>query len=128
MQAVPENEVAYHTGSSQTDPASGKYYTDEARAMFGHYATETNSPNNCTIGIELCPINAAGDFSRRTIAAAVELVADILRRHGMNENRITTHKKIVGWKNCPKLWTEHPEKLAEFREMVKKKMEEKKNG
>jgi N-acetylmuramoyl-L-alanine amidase len=36
--AVPDNEVAYHCGSSQKDPASGRIYTDWARAKFGRFA------------------------------------------------------------------------------------------
>ena len=49
--AVPEDEVAYHCGSSDKDPASGKVYTDEARRRFGKYASENSSPNLCTIEI-----------------------------------------------------------------------------
>ena len=53
--AIPEDEVAYHCGTDKLDPASGKLYTDYARAVFGRYATQHNSPNNCTLSIELCP-------------------------------------------------------------------------
>ena len=106
--AVPEYEVAYHTGSSQRDPASGEIYTDDARRRFGHYASPNNSPNNCTIGVELCPIDAAGNFSDATIRAAVELCADILTRYNLPVTALTTHHNVVGWKDCPKLWTEKP--------------------
>lgn len=120
--AVPENEVAYHCGSSQPDPKSGKVYTDEARRRFGKYASENNSPNNCTIGIELCPTDNAGTFTRETIDAAVELCATICTRYGLTAAAITTHHDVVGWKNCPKLWTEKPEYLTAFKLEVLRKL------
>ena len=120
--AIPENEVAYHCGSSEKDPASGKVYTDEARARFGYYASTSNSPNNCTIGIELCPKDADGNFSRATIETAIELCADICKRYGLTAQAITTHHNIVGWKDCPKLWTEKPQLLEAFRQSVADKI------
>lgn len=120
--AVPENEVAYHCGSSDKDPASGKVYTDEARARFGYYASESNSPNNCTIGVELCPKDATGNFTNATINAAVDLCADICRRYELPVQAITTHHNIVGWKDCPKLWTEKPQLLIAFRFTVDDKI------
>lgn len=120
--AVPENEVAYHCGSSERDPKSGKVYTDEARRRFGKYASETNSPNNCTIGVELCPIDAAGNFTDATINTAIELCADICKRYGLTAAAITTHHDVVGWKNCPKLWTEKPQLLDAFRFSVADKI------
>lgn len=121
--AVPEDEVAYHCGSSQNDPASGRVYTDEARRRFGEYAGENNSPNNCTIGVELCPIDDAGTFTTATINAAAELCADICRRYGLSAEAITTHHDVVGWKNCPKLWTEKPQLLQAFKMTVADKLE-----
>ena len=120
--AVPENEIAYHTGSSAKDPASGKVYTDEARARFGKYASENNSPNNCTIGIELCPTDAAGNFTDATINTAIELCADICRRYGLTAQAITTHHNIVGWIDCPRLWTNKPQLLDAFRASVADKI------
>ena len=113
--AVPENEVAYHCGSAQPDPASGKIYTDEARKRYGRYASEKSSPNNCTIAIELCPTEDNGVFSTATIDSAVELCADICRRYRLTEQDITTHKNVVGWKDCPKLWAKNPVLLDAFR-------------
>ena len=121
--AVPENEVAYHCGSSTKDPESGKVYTDEARARFGRYASEYSSPNNCTVGIELCPIDTDGNFTSATLNSAVELCADICKRYELDAQAITTHHNIVGWKNCPKLWTEKPQLLETFKVAVTNKMQ-----
>ena len=120
--AVPEYEIAYHTGSSKRDPASNKFYTDEARQRFGRYASEVNSPNNCTLGVELCPLDAAGNFSDATINSAAELCADILKRYGLGVEALTTHHNVVGWKDCPKLWTEKPQLFEAFIYTVADKM------
>lgn len=121
IQCIPENEVAWHCGSSQKDPASGKIYTDYARKKYGHYAVhwQTTSPNYCTIGIELCPTDWNGNFTEKTIEAAVELCADLCKRHKLTADDITTHHNIVGWKDCPRLWTNKPELLDAFRASVK---------
>lgn len=121
--AIPENEIAYHCGTNAIDPESGKVYTDEARRRFGRYATNKSSPNYCTIGVELCPIDAAGNFTDETINAAVELCADICSRYNLTAQDITTHHNIVGWKDCPKLWTEKQYLLNAFRVSVTDKMQ-----
>ena len=118
IRCIPENEVAYHCGSSVTDPVSGLIYTDYARRKFGAFAKDykTLSPNLVTIGIELCPKNFInGDFTDETIQSAAELCADILARNNMTENDITTHHNVVGWKCCPKLWTNNPALFAAFK-------------
>ena len=112
--AVPEYEIAYHCGSSKPDPQSGKVYTDEARRRFGRYASENNSPNNCTLGVELCPVDSAGNFSDATINSAIELCADICKRYGLDAADLITHNGVVGWKDCPKLWTEKPALFQAF--------------
>lgn len=120
--AVPENEVAYHCGTSQPDPASGKVYTWQARQKFGSYATEKSSPNYCTIGIELCNVDDAGNFTDATIKSAVELCADICARYKLQTKDILTHHEVVGWKDCPRLWTEKPLLFAAFKADVDDKI------
>ena len=119
IQCIPEDEVAYHVGTSLVDPQSKKVYTDEARARFGAFCNHPNdSPNNCTIGIELCPIDNKGNFNPETIKSAVELCADICKRKYLSARDITTHHDVVGWKDCPRLWTNNPDMLDSFRVAV----------
>jgi N-acetylmuramoyl-L-alanine amidase len=118
--AVPDKEVAYHCGSSQPDPRSGRIYTDWARAKFGSYAErpDINSPNNCTIGIEMCVIDNDGNFTAETLAAAMELTAKLLKENRLTADGIGTHHLVVGWKDCPRLWFNRPELFEEFKRGV----------
>jgi N-acetylmuramoyl-L-alanine amidase len=122
--AVPDKEVAYHCGSSQKDPASGRIYTDWAREKLGPYAErpDINSPNNCTIGIELCIINSEGNFTPETLEAARELAAKLLKENHLTVDELGTHRLVVGWKDCPRLWTKHPDRFDAFKQAVKEKM------
>lgn len=118
LAVVPESEVAYHCGTMRTDPESKKIYTDYARSKFGAYASEYSSPNNCTIGIELCTTDIDGHFTTSTITAAVELCADLCKRYRLKVTDITTHHSIVGWKDCPRLWTNEPNLFEAFKSSV----------
>lgn len=120
IQCIPIEEIAYHCGSSQKDPASNKFYTDYARKKFKHYAEswQTNSPNYCTVGIELCPTDYEGHFTDATVNSAVALCASLCTHFNLKADDITTHHAIVGWKDCPRLWVRHPELLDAFRTSV----------
>lgn len=111
LQCIPDTETAYHCGSET--------YTDDARSRFGKYCSSNSSPNNCTIGVELCPTDDAGHFTTATITAAVELCAEICSRYQLQADAITTHHDVVGWKSCPKLWTEKPQLFTAFVESVR---------
>jgi len=67
--------------------------------------------------------NDPGDFSEATLQAAAELVADILRRNQKTVDIVTTHHEIVGWKDCPRLWTNKPALFEEFKNRIRKLME-----
>jgi N-acetylmuramoyl-L-alanine amidase len=118
---VPDNEAVYHCGSSRPDPVSGRVYTGWARAKFGPYAErpDINSPNNCTIGIELCVIDGDGNFTPATLTAARELAAKLLKDNRLTLEEAGTHNMMVGWKDCPRLWTKRPELFEEFKEGVR---------
>jgi N-acetylmuramoyl-L-alanine amidase len=121
--AVPDNEVAYHCGSEKVDPASGRIYTDWARAKFRHYVFDPtkNSPNNCTIGIELC-IDGQENFTPETLTSAVELTAKLVQDNNLTTDDIGHHNKVVGWKDCPLPWVKNPALFEEFIERVRNKM------
>jgi len=132
LRTLPENEVGYHIGSSTIDPKSGRIYTDKARILLGPQAFtgRTSSgffitPNYYSIGIEMSHLNNdPGDFSEPTLQAASELCADILKRYKKPVDIITTHHEMVGWKDCPRLWTNRPELFEKFKEQIKRKLEE----
>jgi N-acetylmuramoyl-L-alanine amidase len=95
-------------------------YTDWARSVFGSYAEdpEKNSPNNVTIGIELCVTDNAGNFNPETLKSAAELTARLCKTHKIPLERVGTHHMVVGWKDCPRLWTVYPDKFKEFMKNV----------
>jgi N-acetylmuramoyl-L-alanine amidase len=114
-QAVPDNEVAFHCGSNE--------YTDWAKQKFKHFVSDPtkNSPNNCTVGIELC-IDKQGKFTPETLAAAVDLVAKILTENNLSTENIGHHNLVVGWKDCPLPWVNNNELFEEFKDRVREKL------
>lgn len=120
VQCIPTDEVAYHCGSAEKDPKSGKVYTDFARERLGEYASDWKrlSPNLVTLGVEMCPIDEEGDFTLKTTGAAIELAANLCRQFGLKADAVCSHQDIVGWKECPKLWAKEPERADIFRAAV----------
>jgi len=110
LECIPAGEAAWHVGS--------KTYTTYTRG----YLTSGN-PNYCTIGIELCHPREDGAFSYATLHSASELAGSLCKKYRLNPYRdITTHKAVVGWKDCPRYWCENPEELQCFQRMVDGKM------
>jgi N-acetylmuramoyl-L-alanine amidase len=124
--AVPDNEVAYHCGSQTVDKVSGRVYTDWARGKFGRFVSDpnNNSPNNCTVGIEMC-IDAQGNFTSETVNAAVELVAKMVKNYHLTIGDIGHHNLVVGWKDCPLPWVRNPELFDFFIDRVKQEIRDK---
>jgi N-acetylmuramoyl-L-alanine amidase len=121
--AVPDYEMAYHCGTDKPDPASGRIYTEWARQKFGNFANDPTkfSPNQCSIGIELC-IDRDGNFTPETLGAAVELTAKLLEQNKLSADDIGLHKLVVGWKDCPLPWVKNPALFDDFKEKVKTRM------
>ena len=105
IQAIPEEEVAYHAGPSD------RTREDTRRSLGG-------LPNWRTIGIELCHPDWTGEFSWRTVESAISLTADIAHRKGVDVMRnVLRHYDCTG-KHCPKWYVEHPDAWRDFREDV----------
>jgi len=123
IRAVPDNEVAFHCGTSRVDPATGRIYTDWARQKFGRFVSDPkkNSPNNCAIGIELC-IDSKGTFTKETQRSAILLVAKLVQENKLTTEDIGHHKQVVGWKDCPLPWIVFPEQFDNFKDRVRDKM------
>jgi N-acetylmuramoyl-L-alanine amidase len=124
LQCIPLNERAYHCGTSKKDPVSKKVYTDKGRELFGKYCSFPNlSPNQVTIGIEICHTDNDGNYNNKTILSAIDLVSYLCGFFQLSTNRITTHNEIVGWKECPKLWTNKPYLFEAFKNDVKVRLQ-----
>jgi N-acetylmuramoyl-L-alanine amidase len=123
IRAVPDNEIAYHCGTDKKDPTSDRVYTDWARKKLRHFVDDPtkNSPNYCTIGIEMC-IDRNGNFTHETINAAVELAAKLLQENKLNTEDIGHHNLVVGWKDCPQPWVKNPALFEKFIDQIKNKM------
>jgi N-acetylmuramoyl-L-alanine amidase len=121
--AMPDNEVAWHCGSSSLDPASKRIYTDWARRKLGHFVSDPtkSSPNFCTIGIELC-IDRQGNFTPETLNAAVDMVAKLLTENKLTSDDIGHHNLVVGWKDCPLPWVKEPELFEKFKDRVREQL------
>lgn len=109
IQAIPEAEMAYHCGSET--------YTQFALERFSDY------PNNCTLAIEMCHPDWDGQFTKETMRSVIELCTKLCRKYGLDPiHDITTHHAVVGWKACPKWFTEHPDDLCLLKALVRDKV------
>ena len=79
IRCIPEDEVAFHSGSY--------------------------SMNRKSIGIETCHPDWEGKFVENTYNSLVELCADICRREGLSINDIIRHYDVTG-KECPRYYVE----------------------
>ena len=114
IRCIPDDEVAYHVGSSQIDPKSGHVYTDICRKQL-----TSGNPNSCTVGIEHCHIDGYGKMTDETNNASIQLVAWLCLQYGLNPLvDILTHQQVVGWKNCPRWFVDHPTEFDEYRALV----------
>jgi len=77
MQCLPLNEIGWHSGDSR---------------------------NNDSIGVEVIPMNAAGEFSQKTIDTLKELVMHIKKQTG-RDLKIERHYDGMQKKDCPRYYT-----------------------
>lgn len=95
IRCIPEDEVAFHSGSY--------------------------SMNRKSIGIENCHPDWNGQFNSNTYNSLVELCADICKRYGLSANNIIRHHDVTG-KNCPKYYVENSTAWEQFKNDVANKM------
>jgi N-acetylmuramoyl-L-alanine amidase len=125
LRLIRDEEKAFHCGTLQADPKTNQAYTPWARELFGRFAADpqNTSPNNCTIGVEMCHTDDDGNMTEETIESAINLGVDLCQAHSLAPLRqIGTHHLVVGWKDCPRLWTRNPELLDAFRTEVNRRM------
>lgn len=106
VQNLPWDEMGYHCGSP--------IYTQEGLSLFGTY------PNNSTVGIEMC-VEADGSIHEDTFNNAADLVVYLIKYEGF-PNILSTHKRVVGWKNCPLPWVVNPVEFDRFVATVNEKL------
>ena len=83
IRCIPEDEVAFHSGSY--------------------------SMNRKSIGIEDCHPDWEGKFNENTYNSLVELCADICNRYGLTVDNIIRHYDVTG-KDCPRYYVKHKKK------------------
>jgi N-acetylmuramoyl-L-alanine amidase len=117
IQCLLEDEMAYHVGAVRYSPL--------ALQRLSAY------PNNCTLGIELChPAELdkdgnkikdsglwRGEFLPQTLAAAAELITELLERYSLGKDTIYRHYDITG-KDCPRYFVKNQDKWSNFLESL----------
>lgn len=112
LRTVPEDEKAYAVAVENTATP----YAPWARAHLGKWAADpaATSPNWVVISIEMCHLDWDGHFSDATLGAVLDLCVDVFTRNRLGSEWLTTHNLITR-KDCPRLWTLHPELFEAFR-------------
>lgn len=105
IEIIPSDEVAYHVGAKQAQ------YTQLAKS-FGD-----RSPNNYTIGIEMCHNDESGKISVKTLANTIILIQVLKNKFGLTSENVFRHFDITG-KNCPKYFVENPIEWNNFKGMI----------
>lgn len=91
IRCIPDDEVGYHVGSKNG-------YKNLVYSKIG--VPQNGSPNNYTIGIEMC-VNSDGDFAK-TRQNTIELTNYLLKTHNLTTDNVFRHFDITG-KDCPKM-------------------------
>ena len=119
---IPDEEVSHDCGSAgKIDPVSGKLYTDLARKIFGKYTLDPWTPSYTTISIELCHLDWNGKFTDATLQSLIELTVSLFNKYDSlidPMTQILRHHDVVGWKDCPKWFVDHPEDFEEKKRQV----------
>jgi N-acetylmuramoyl-L-alanine amidase CwlA len=68
----------------------------------------------------MCVTDNEGNFTPKTLLAATELTAHLCKTYQIPIGRVGTHNRVVGGKDCPRLWTRSPRKFEDFKKKVSK--------
>ena len=91
IRCIPEDEVAFHSGSY--------------------------SMNRKSIGIEDCHPDWEGKFNENTYNSLVELCADICNRYGLTVDNIIRHYDVTG-KECPRYYVRNEKEWIKLKNDV----------
>ncbi len=95
IKCIPEDEVAFHSGSY--------------------------SMNRKSIGIETCHPDWEGKFNENTYNSLVELCADICKRYNLTIDNIIRHYDVTG-KECPRYYVRNEQEWIKFKNDVANKL------
>lgn len=95
IKCIPEDEIAYHSGSY--------------------------SMNRKSIGIEDCHPDWDGKFNDNTYNSLVELCADICKRYNLGIDAIIRHYDVTG-KECPRYYVRNEQEWIKFKNDVANKL------
>lgn len=102
IQCIPEDEMAYHVGAKQ-------YTTNR----LGDY------PNDCTIGIECCHLDAAGNMTKATYNSLQQLTRILCDKYKLDPMKdLYIHKEVTG-KHCHAYFVNNPAAWKAFKESIK---------
>lgn len=109
---VPENEVAY---------TSGWYVMSDLVKGWGI------DVNYATIGIEVCPIDIDGNFSKETFLSMEWLCEMLLKKYQLQITDLIRHFDCCGGpdasrKDCPRLFVRYPSQWIAFKSKISDKM------
>lgn len=95
IQCIPENEVAFHSGSY--------------------------SMNRKSIGIENCHPDWEGKFNEKTYKSLVALCVNICKRHNLGIDAIIRHYDVTE-KECPRYYVRNEQAWIQFKNDVSNKL------
>lgn len=95
IRCIPEDEVAFHSGSY--------------------------SMNRKSVGIETCHPDWEGKFAESTYNSLVESCADLCRRYNLGINAIIRHYDVTG-KECPRYYVRNEQEWIKFKNDVANKL------
>ena len=107
-QSVPDDYIAYSVGD--------KKYSNCNKTGGGKFYGQCTNANS--ISIELCDEvrNCKYDFTKATIENVVELTKSLMKKYGVDINRVIRHFDVTG-KNCPAPFVDNA-KWTEFKNII----------